>query len=134
MGPPGDAGGHHDHRRDDAARVEADTARSDGVLPVVRRHAGEAPVVNTRVIHQPAGAPGEHGQGADRGEPVDLFMPCLVRHRGGPELESITLGHPLLDDYLAFVAGSDQHVAGRGLRSQDLLRGGRQASGRGDAG
>ena len=32
------------------------------------------------------------------------FMPCLIRHRRGPELESITLGHPLLDDYLAFVA------------------------------
>lgn len=32
------------------------------------------------------------------------FMPCLIRHLRGPELESITLGHPLLDDYLAFVA------------------------------
>ena len=32
------------------------------------------------------------------------FMPCLIRHRRGPELTSITLGHPLLDDYLAFVA------------------------------
>jgi len=31
-------------------------------------------------------------------------MPCLIRHRCGAELESITLGHPLLDDYLAFVA------------------------------
>ncbi len=35
---------------------------------------------------------------------MGLFMPCLVRHGHGPELESITLGHPLLDDYLAFVA------------------------------
>jgi site-specific recombinase XerD len=35
---------------------------------------------------------------------VGLFMPCLIRHRRGPELKSITLGHPLLDDYLAFVA------------------------------
>ena len=35
---------------------------------------------------------------------MGLFMPCLLRHRRGPELESITLGHPLLDDYLAFVA------------------------------
>ncbi|MGH2667616.1 MAG: tyrosine-type recombinase/integrase [bacterium] len=31
-------------------------------------------------------------------------MPCLIRHRCGRELTSITLGHPLLDDYLAFVA------------------------------
>ena len=36
--------------------------------------------------------------------PVDQFVPCLVRCHRGPELESITLGHPLLDDYLAFVA------------------------------
>ena len=35
---------------------------------------------------------------------MDLFVPCLVRCHRGPELESITLGHPLLDDYLAFVA------------------------------
>src|ERR1700730_9033313 len=31
-------------------------------------------------------------------------MPCLIRHRRGTELAAITLGHPLLDDYLAFVA------------------------------
>jgi site-specific recombinase XerD len=31
-------------------------------------------------------------------------MPCLIRHHRGTELESITLGHRLLDDYLAFVA------------------------------
>jgi integrase/recombinase XerD len=35
---------------------------------------------------------------------VGLFVPCLSRHLRGSELESITLGHPLLDDYLAFVA------------------------------
>jgi site-specific recombinase XerD len=35
---------------------------------------------------------------------VDQFMPCLIRHHRGPELVAITLGHPLLDDYLAFVA------------------------------
>jgi integrase/recombinase XerD len=35
---------------------------------------------------------------------VNRFMPCLIRHRRGSELESITLGHRLLDDYLAFVA------------------------------
>ena len=32
------------------------------------------------------------------------FMPCLIRHCRGRELTSITLGHRLLDDYLAFVA------------------------------
>src|ERR1700738_5352065 len=31
-------------------------------------------------------------------------MPCLIRHRRGTELAAITLGHPLLDEYLAFVA------------------------------
>jgi len=35
---------------------------------------------------------------------VSLFVPCLTRHLRGSKLESITLGHPLLDDYLAFVA------------------------------
>lgn len=35
---------------------------------------------------------------------MDQFVPCLIRHRRGPEPESITLGNPLLDDYLAFVA------------------------------
>ena len=30
-------------------------------------------------------------------------MPCLVRAREGSELRAITLGHPMLDDYLAFV-------------------------------
>ncbi len=32
------------------------------------------------------------------------FVPCLIHHRSGREVMSITLGHPLLDDYLAFVA------------------------------
>ena len=31
------------------------------------------------------------------------FTPCLVRSQGGEGLEAITLGHRLLDDYLAFV-------------------------------
>ena len=31
------------------------------------------------------------------------FMPCLVRSQRGDQLEAIKLGHPLLDDYLAFV-------------------------------
>lgn len=35
---------------------------------------------------------------------MDAFVPCLTVHRDGPELAAITLGHPLLDDYLAFVA------------------------------
>jgi integrase/recombinase XerD len=35
---------------------------------------------------------------------VGQFVPCLIHHRRGREVVSITLGHPLLDDYLAFVA------------------------------
>jgi integrase/recombinase XerD len=35
---------------------------------------------------------------------VNQFVPCLTVHRDGPESAAITLGHPLLDDYLAFVA------------------------------
>jgi integrase/recombinase XerD len=35
---------------------------------------------------------------------MQQFMPCLIRHRRGAELVAITLGHPLLDEYLAFVA------------------------------
>lgn len=35
---------------------------------------------------------------------MEQFVPCLTRHLRGGELASITLGHPLLDDYLAFVA------------------------------
>ena len=35
---------------------------------------------------------------------MSQFVPCLVRCHRGSELESITLGHRLLDDYLAFVA------------------------------
>jgi integrase/recombinase XerD len=31
------------------------------------------------------------------------FVPHLVRSMQGPEVREITLGHPLLDDYLAFV-------------------------------
>jgi integrase/recombinase XerD len=31
------------------------------------------------------------------------FVPCLVRSMDGPDLVSITLGHPLVDGYLAFV-------------------------------
>jgi len=32
------------------------------------------------------------------------FMPCLVRSTAEGGIPVITLGHPLLDDYLAFVA------------------------------
>jgi len=35
---------------------------------------------------------------------VDRFVPCLTVHRDGSVLTAITLGHPLVDDYLAFVA------------------------------
>ncbi len=31
------------------------------------------------------------------------FIPCLVRSTAGPEPQTLRLGHPLLDDYLAFV-------------------------------
>ncbi|MGH8875444.1 MAG: tyrosine-type recombinase/integrase, partial [Acidimicrobiia bacterium] len=30
-------------------------------------------------------------------------MPCLVRSLNGPELPILTLGHPIVDDYLSFV-------------------------------
>jgi integrase/recombinase XerD len=33
---------------------------------------------------------------------VDRFVPRLIVRRNGSELTSITLGHPLLDDYLVF--------------------------------
>ena len=33
-----------------------------------------------------------------------MFVPCLIRHQCGAELAAITLGHPLLDEYLDFVA------------------------------
>ena len=32
------------------------------------------------------------------------FMPCLARSAADGQIEKITLGHPLLDDYLVFVA------------------------------
>ena len=32
------------------------------------------------------------------------FVPCLARSMEGSELRSITLGHPLVDEYLEFVA------------------------------
>ncbi len=35
---------------------------------------------------------------------MNQFVPCLTRHLDGSELTAITLGDPLLDDYLAFVA------------------------------
>jgi len=33
------------------------------------------------------------------------FVPCLVRVRTETDVETITLGHPFLDDYLEFVGG-----------------------------
>ena len=67
---------------------------------------------------------------------MNEFVPCLVRCHRGSELESITLGHRLLDDYLAFVAvaGADQHVVGGGVGFEDLLWRGRQGADTGDAG
>ena len=39
-----------------------------------------------------------------RDHPLTLtFTPCLVRSMVGPELQSLQLGDPLLDEYLAFV-------------------------------
>ena len=38
------------------------------------------------------------------------FMPCLVRSVADGEIEKITLGHPLLDDYLAFVAAAREQL------------------------
>ena len=45
------------------------------------------------------------------------FVPCMVRSMDGSELRSITLGHPLVDDYLEFVGarGRGEHVAGGGV-------------------
>jgi hypothetical protein len=40
------------------------------------------------------------------------FVSCLVRSLEGPELVSITLGHPLVDGYLRRHAGRGEQVAG----------------------
>ncbi|MBV8350058.1 MAG: tyrosine-type recombinase/integrase [Mycolicibacterium sp.] len=55
-----------------------------------------------RVIGAPP-AIGRDGRGFSWREVV-VFVPCLIRHQGGAELAAITLGHRLLDEYLAFVA------------------------------
>ncbi|MFN2556646.1 MAG: site-specific integrase, partial [Nitriliruptorales bacterium] len=39
---------------------------------------------------------------SSKGAPL-AFMPCLVRSVQGSDVEAISLGHPLLDEYLAFV-------------------------------
>jgi integrase/recombinase XerD len=57
-----------------------------------------------RVIHALVDRRVSMAEQTSEERPVDQFVPCLVRCHRGPELESITLGHPLLDDYLAFVA------------------------------
>ena len=61
-----------------------------------------AAVLYMRVIGVPP-AIGRYGCGFSCREVV-VFVPCLIRHQRGPELAAITLGHPLLDEYLAFVA------------------------------
>ncbi|WP_435870366.1 tyrosine-type recombinase/integrase, partial [Mycobacterium heckeshornense] len=60
-------------------------------------------VFDIRVIFGVSAVIQRGGRGCWRQE-VAVFMPCLVRHHRGAELAAITLGHPLLDDYLAFVA------------------------------
>lgn len=37
------------------------------------------------------------------------WSPCLIRSPNGPDTLSIRLGHPLLDDYLAFVGARARH-------------------------
>ncbi|MGH9099083.1 MAG: hypothetical protein ACRDV8_02510, partial [Acidimicrobiales bacterium] len=61
-------------------------------------------VANTRVIYHFGNRLGEHGRTAKQGDQVGEFVPCPIRHHRDQGPESITLGHPLLDDYLAFVA------------------------------
>jgi integrase/recombinase XerD len=56
------------------------------------------------VIHHSVDEADEHGWQSSEERSVGQFVPCLIRERRGRELTSITLGHPLLDDYLAFVA------------------------------
>ena len=56
------------------------------------------------------------------------FSPCLVRSLTAGGDARFELGHPLVDRYLEFVAGagSAEHVAGGGVRPEDVLRGGRR--------
>jgi hypothetical protein len=49
-------------------------------------------------------------------------MPCLARSTADGEIEKITLGHPLLDDYLVFVAAAllyKQTTAGNSRRKPE---------------
>jgi hypothetical protein len=62
--------------------------------------------LNARVIHHRVDRPGKHGPQTSEERPAGLFRPCLIHHRRGRELASITLRHPLLDDYLGRVRGS----------------------------
>ncbi len=70
----------------------------------VAHRRADLPVFDTRVIHHAGDQLSEHGWSTSKEMPVGQFTPCLIRHREGREVTSITLGHPLLDDYLAFVA------------------------------
>ena len=77
---------------------------ADGFVeePAVAQAHLRGDVFYMRVIGVPP-AIGRDGRGFSWREVV-VFVPCLIRHQGGAELAAITLGHPLLDEYLAFVA------------------------------
>src|SRR5437868_13064412 len=67
----------------------------DAIFPArspIARHGDNFPV--------PSGQPPSP---TGRDHPL-TFTPCLVRSMVGPELQSLQLGDPLLDEYLAFVA------------------------------
>jgi integrase/recombinase XerD len=61
------------------------------------------------------------------------WSPVLMRSFSGPHLETITLGHPVLDDNLAFAGARlrAEQLAGRGLRLEGVLHGHQQGA-RGD--
>src|SRR5207247_1151512 len=76
----------------------ADVAAHDRLGPVVDDHRGhpvDMPVIDSR--SHPC-----NGHGSGPRSVVDWSL-CLTRSGVGAELRVITLGHPLLDDYLAFV-------------------------------
>jgi len=70
----------------------------------------------------------------DGSHPLE-YMSCRTSRASG-EVQSIRLGHPLLEDYLAFVAARARTNtwAGADVRSECVLRGGRERAGRGESG